>query len=108
MSLNSSHSPPQDEPNDSPVKGMLIFWIIYIIMSVITFFVYIVCGAKSRSVAQVLVGVFLAGLWPILFLYVLVRKVTDKEYRFCSDPLVTVHTASPRKLSPRKSVRRQA
>jgi hypothetical protein len=60
-----------------------ILWILYVIISFVTFIVWIVCGAKKNSAIQIIVGIFFSGLWPFLWLYVLVMKFADPTWKFC-------------------------
>ena len=65
-----------------------VLWVAYFVVSLITFFYYVNCGVKTGSIGQVFVGIFLSGLWPLLLVYVLVKKYTDSKYRFCMKDIV--------------------
>ena len=95
---NKTDNKTDDKENDqSYVK---IFKYIYVVIGIITFFLYIICGVKSGSVGQVFVGLFLSMLWPLLLVYVLVKKTSNHNYRFCAKNL-----SSSLRKSVTKSVR---
>ena len=90
MSVNTTDKPKNKNDadchcDDTDIKRIKItpFIIIYYVIALITFFTYLYCGTKSQSFGQVLAGVLLSNLWPILWIYVLIRKLTDKNYVFC-------------------------
>lgn len=78
----------QTSDNDNQTKTAQIVGYVYISVSLITFIAWIYCGYKSRSVTMVLVGLFLSSLWPILWLYVLIKKATTKNWKFCAENII--------------------
>ena len=78
-----------DKDNEKGDDWKVYVWLAYRLIAVVTFFVWIGCGAKSASVPQAFVGVFLSGLWPFLWIYVMVRKLTDSNYKFCKPNVVS-------------------
>lgn len=86
----SSGSSGSSGSSESSSKTGMITVIVYLVIAFITFLVYVSCGVKSGNIGQVFAGIFFSLLWPIFIIYVIVRKVTDANYRFCGKSLSSV------------------
>ena len=98
---NKNQPPPQTQSSSSSLDSGTIAIIIYFGISFVTFILYIWCGAKSRNVGQVFVGVFLSSMWPLLLIYVIIKKFTDKDYKFCRESGGYIRHSPAKSLSRR-------
>jgi len=79
------NNPDNKEKAEKYSQTTMVLLIIYIVVAIITFWVWIYCGVKSQSFAQVLVGLFFSIFWPVLWTYVAYKKWLSKDmnWRFC-------------------------
>jgi hypothetical protein len=64
-------------------QTMTVLSSFYALISLFTFFVWIICGTRKNSAYHIVIGIFFSGLWPILWLYVLLMKISDPKWNFC-------------------------
>ena len=63
-------------------------WVtIYSVMFLLTYTVCIICGWKSRSIGMFFFAFFIALFWPLFWLYVLFQKLTNKQWKLCTETL---------------------